>query len=67
MVLGPNGPFTNLPPTIETRVEWIAMLIKEVNAKNLKTVEATTEAEARWAKTCQDIAGLGRILVRAWR
>ena len=24
MILGPNGPFTNLPPTIETQVEWIA-------------------------------------------
>ena len=24
MILGPNGPFTNLPPTIETQVEWIS-------------------------------------------
>lgn len=28
MVLGPNGPFTNLPPTIETQVEFITDLIE---------------------------------------
>ena len=56
MVLGPNGPFSNLPPSIESQVEWIAALIKDVNAKDLKTVEATTEAEAGWTKTCHDIA-----------
>ena len=28
MILGPNGPFTNLPPTIETQVEWIAEAIR---------------------------------------
>ena len=27
MILGPNGPFTNLPPSIETQVEWIGELI----------------------------------------
>ena len=27
MILGPNGPFTNLPPSIETQVEWIAGLV----------------------------------------
>ncbi|EXJ94480.1 cyclohexanone monooxygenase [Capronia coronata CBS 617.96] len=28
MILGPNGPFTNLPPTIETQVEFISDLIE---------------------------------------
>ena len=27
MILGPNGPFTNLPPSIEVQVEWIADVI----------------------------------------
>ena len=31
MILGPNGPFTNLPPTIETQVEWIADAIGHVS------------------------------------
>ncbi len=56
MVMGPNGPFTNLPPSIETQVEWISDLIQETNTKNLKTVEATHDAVAGWTHICQDIA-----------
>ena len=56
MVLGPNGPFTNLPPSIETQVEWISDLIKEANARKVQTVEVSPEAEARWGKTCHEIA-----------
>jgi cyclohexanone monooxygenase len=58
MVLGPNGPFTNLPPSIETQVEWISDLIKDVNAKGFKTVEPTVEAETGWGKTCNEIANM---------
>lgn len=29
MITGPNGPFTNIPPTIETQVEFVAQLIEE--------------------------------------
>ena len=28
MILGPNGPFTNLPPSIETQVDWIGEAIR---------------------------------------
>ncbi|NPT61447.1 flavin-containing monooxygenase [Paraburkholderia elongata] len=58
MVLGPNGPFTNLPPSIETQVEWISALVENVNARNLKTVEPTAEAVASWTRTCQEIANM---------
>ena len=34
MILGPNGPFTNLPPSIETQVEWIADAIGHVSASD---------------------------------
>ncbi len=30
MILGPNGPFTNLPPSIEAQVEWIAEAVRHV-------------------------------------
>jgi cyclohexanone monooxygenase len=33
MITGPNGPFTNIPPTIETHVEWIAELIGEAERR----------------------------------
>jgi len=31
MILGPNGPFTNLPPSIETQVEFISNLVEHAN------------------------------------
>lgn len=36
MILGPNGPFCNIPPAIESHVEVITSLIAEVEQRNLK-------------------------------
>jgi cyclohexanone monooxygenase len=58
MILGPNGPFTNLPPSIETQVEWIGGLIGEAERRGARTVEPTPEAEAGWTATCQEIADM---------
>ncbi len=57
MILGPNGPFTNLPPSIETQVEWISDLIKHMNDTGRHVVEATRESEDGWTATCNEIAG----------
>lgn len=57
MVLGPNGPFTNLPPSIETQVDWIAGLIKHMNDTGRQVVEATRQTEDQWTATCNEIAG----------
>ena len=56
MILGPNGPFTNLPPSIETQVEWISDTIKHLVDNNLTTIEPTEEAEKEWVETCRNIA-----------
>lgn len=56
MILGPNGPFTNLPPSIETQVEWISDLIGDAETRGATTVEATPEAESAWTTTCGEIA-----------
>jgi cyclohexanone monooxygenase len=56
MVLGPNGPFTNLPPSIETQVEWIAECIGAAEQSGARVIEATAEAECAWTETCQSIA-----------
>ena len=53
---GPNGPFANFPPAIETEVEWISEIIEYVNAKGLTTVEATAKAEDALTETCQELA-----------
>ncbi|WP_396452933.1 flavin-containing monooxygenase [Actinomadura sp.] len=57
MILGPNGPFTNLPPSIETQVDWIAKLVAEARARDA-AVEAAAEAERAWTETCHTIADM---------
>ncbi|MBH0119669.1 NAD(P)/FAD-dependent oxidoreductase [Rhodococcus sp. HM1] len=56
MVLGPNGPFTNLPPTIETQVEWISDTVEYAERNEIRAIEPTPEAEEEWTETCTDIA-----------
>ncbi|EOV5272099.1 flavin-containing monooxygenase [Acinetobacter nosocomialis] len=56
MVLGPNGPFTNLPPSIESQVEWISDTIQYAVENNVESIEATEAAEQGWTKTCSEIA-----------
>ena len=56
MILGPNGPFTNLPPSIETQVEFITDLIAKAERSGPAVVEATAEAEEGWTATCNEIA-----------
>jgi cation diffusion facilitator CzcD-associated flavoprotein CzcO len=54
-VLGPNGPFTNLPPSIETQVEHIGAAIKQAEAHG-GIIEPILAAEEAWADTCKMIA-----------
>lgn len=60
-LLGPQGPFTNIPPTLETHVEFIASTIKHAESNNQKgtaVVEATAEAEAEWTNVCDEMSKL---------
>ncbi|MEU6559392.1 flavin-containing monooxygenase [Nocardia nova] len=57
MVLGPNGPFTNLPPSIETQVDWIGKLIAKAQERGA-AAEPSVEAEQSWTETCQTIADM---------
>jgi len=56
MVLGPNGPFTNIPPTIEVIVDWITELVKHSENEGYTSVEANLDAESNWTIRCQEIA-----------
>lgn len=58
MVLGPHGPFTNLPPSIEAQVEWISDLIEHANRTGRKSVEVIREKEQEWVKACADMAAM---------
>jgi len=56
MILGPNGPFTNLPPSIETQVEWIADTIEQLAPNDGAWIDAKQEIESAWTDTCAEIA-----------
>jgi cation diffusion facilitator CzcD-associated flavoprotein CzcO len=56
MAPGPHTAFTNLPPNIETTVEWIADLIAEAERRGATTVEVSQAAEEQWVKMCAAIA-----------
>ncbi|MBB3084407.1 flavin-containing monooxygenase [Geodermatophilus sabuli] len=58
MILGPNGPFTNLPPSIEAQVDWIGGLIEHTERSGASTVEPTQEAEDQWTELCRTIADM---------
>jgi cation diffusion facilitator CzcD-associated flavoprotein CzcO len=53
MVLGPNSAFSNLPPGIETQVEWIADLVRAAEESGTASVEAVVSAEQEWTAVCQ--------------
>ncbi len=57
MILGPNGPFTNLPPSIETQVEWIGKLVAEAEGRGA-AVEPSAEAQQGWTELCHTIADM---------
>jgi cation diffusion facilitator CzcD-associated flavoprotein CzcO len=58
MVLGPHGPFTNLPPTIEAEVEWISDTIGYMENNGIATIEPEPQSEVDWIATCQEIADM---------
>ena len=56
MILGPNGPFTNLPPSIETQVDWIGEAIGHVSATDAGWIDVDPQTESDWTDTCAQIA-----------
>lgn len=56
MILGPNGPFTNLPPSIETQVEWIAGTVADLLPDENGWLDVDPATEVAWTETCAEIA-----------
>ncbi|MGY1883948.1 flavin-containing monooxygenase [Blastococcus sp. SYSU DS0753] len=56
MILGPNGPFTNLPPSIETQVRWIGRAVQHLADDRGAWMDVAPETEARWTELCAEIA-----------
>ena len=60
MVLGPSGPFANLPPAIEVEVNFLTDIIKLADGK---TIEAELDAMNSWVTLCNSISA-GMILCK---
>lgn len=56
MITGPNGPFTNIPPAIETHVDFITSAIAKAETSHSPIVEATAEAEQNWTQLCDEMS-----------
>ncbi|MDX6410195.1 MAG: cyclohexanone monooxygenase [Gaiellaceae bacterium] len=56
MILGPNGPFSNVPPAIEVQVDIIHDLVKAAEEQKAPVVEVTRESEDGWTAVCKEIA-----------
>ncbi|MHC4094232.1 MAG: hypothetical protein ACYSVY_28825, partial [Planctomycetota bacterium] len=60
-VTGPGSPsvFTNMLPTIEQHVDWIADCLAYMKARNYMAIEAEGDAEKIWWEHVQDVAAEG--------
>lgn len=56
MVFGPNSVFCNLPPGIETQVEWISEMIGSAQRRGVTRIETTAAAEDEWTGMCREMA-----------
>jgi cyclohexanone monooxygenase len=57
-ILGPNGPFTNIPPVIEVEVNFVTEFIKEIRRRKVSVVEVDQNAEHEWKGVCEAIANM---------
>lgn len=56
MISGPKGPFTNIPPAVETQVEFISEAIERAEKARAPLIEATHEAEREYSALCDKLA-----------
>ena len=58
-ITGPGSPsvLTNMVPSIEQHVEWIADCIQYLREHELARIEATVEAEDAWVEHVNEVAG----------
>jgi cyclohexanone monooxygenase len=58
-ITGPGSPsvLTNMLPTIEQHVEWIADCLVHLRARGLRRIEAESAAEDAWVAHGADVAG----------
>ncbi|MFC7476381.1 flavin-containing monooxygenase [Dankookia sp. GCM10030260] len=67
MLLGPHTALGNIPRSIEYNVEWVAALLRHMQASGLTRAEASAQAVAAWTEHVKQIgAGLLTNEVDSW-
>ncbi|HVR28368.1 MAG TPA: NAD(P)/FAD-dependent oxidoreductase [Thermoanaerobaculia bacterium] len=64
IITGPQSPsvLTNMLPSIEQHVNWIADCIDHLRQRDLATIEPTVEAEDEWVAHVNEVAGTTLLL-----
>lgn len=59
-ITGPQSPsvLTNMPPSIEHHVDWIARALSDLDARKKQTIEATREAEEAWVAHVNELGAM---------
>ncbi|MEU8611739.1 NAD(P)/FAD-dependent oxidoreductase [Actinoplanes sp. NPDC048791] len=59
MITGPGSPsvLSNMVVSIEQHVDWVAGVIRHLDAEGLRTIEATPQAQDDWVAHVNEIAG----------
>ena len=59
MITGPGSPsvFTNMLPTIEQHVDWVADCIRHMRDRQRQTIEPRQEAEDAWVVHNEEVSG----------
>ena len=59
-ITGPGSPsvLSNMAPTIEQHVDWIARAIADLNARRFSTIEAEEAAEDAWVAHVNEVANM---------
>jgi cyclohexanone monooxygenase len=59
-VTGPGSPsvLTNMVPSIEHHVDWIARALADLDARRASTIEATPDAEDAWVTHVNEVASM---------
>jgi len=56
MILGPQSPFCNLPPAIETQARWIASAVSHTEQSSSGVFEVDERAQSQWLDECQELS-----------
>lgn len=65
---GPHSPFATQPLVLETEVDLVVAVLRELEARGRNTVEVTAEAQAEWVGACDAMGSytLFNKMKRSW-